>query len=246
MPTPRSKSTRSSTPKFAPLRSWGSPTSVCWCRIPDSQMIPLVLIVLIALLVTNEAEAFNSFQLVLVPHSRDCFYEKLAVGEKLDLSFEVYDGGNLDIDFWVTSPDDQILHSIFKQSTGTVEVKAEKEGSYTYCFSNQMSTVTQKVLTFSVHGPEERERYDEKYKGLSDEDFHSPLNEEIARLADAINSVMDEQFYMRDRLERHHKTAKSTNQRVAWWSIFQGLVLVGVCGFQVFYISRFFESKRLV
>ncbi|KAI9337021.1 supernatant protein factor C-terminal domain-containing protein [Zopfochytrium polystomum] len=188
----------------------------------------------------------GSFQITLDPHSRDCFYENLVIGDKLDVSFEVFEGGNLDIDFWLSSPTDQILNSRFKQSTGTFDMVAEKDGVYTYCFSNQMSTVSHKTLSFTVHGPEERTKFEEKYKGIAEDDFHSPLNQEIANLADQINAIADEQSYMRDRLERHHQTARSTNQRVAWWSVFQGIVLIAVCLFQVYFISSSFESKRLI
>jgi hypothetical protein len=38
------------------------------------------------------------------------------------------------------------------------------------------------------------------------EDFHTPLSEEISRLADTINAMTDEQWYLRERLGRHHKS----------------------------------------
>lgn len=44
----------------------------------------------------------------------------------------------------------------------------------------------------------------------------------------------------------HRNTAESTNARVKWWSVFQLGVLVVNCVFQVFYLKRFFEVKRIV
>lgn len=36
------------------------------------------------------------------PGEVDCYYEDLEVGERVTISYEVGDGGNLDIDFWVS------------------------------------------------------------------------------------------------------------------------------------------------
>ncbi|KAJ3332635.1 Carboxypeptidase A4 [Blyttiomyces sp. JEL0837] len=212
----------------------------------STRLIPtsLLLSVLIAIsLFISPSAASNSFQLQLNPHARDCFHEVLKVGEKFDIYFEVYDGGALDIDFWVSGPDERIIYNVFKQTTQTFAFTADQEGTHTYCFSNQMSSVTAKVLTFTIHGPLERLKYEEKYKD-SKEDFHTPLSEEIARLAETMQGVYDEQAYMRHRLTRHRETAISTNGRVVYWSLFETLVLIVVCAFQVFYLTQFFSGRR--
>lgn len=40
--------------------------------------------------------------------------------------------------------------------------------------------------------------------------------------------------------------AESTNDRVKYWSIVQTVMLFAVCGWQIFYLKRFFEVKRVV
>jgi hypothetical protein len=40
--------------------------------------------------------------------------------------------------------------------------------------------------------------------------------------------------------------AESTNDRVKYWSIIQTIMLFAVCGWQIFYLKRFFEVKRVV
>lgn len=40
--------------------------------------------------------------------------------------------------------------------------------------------------------------------------------------------------------------AESTNGRVMWWSLFEAATLVAVCLWQVYYLKRFFEVKRVV
>lgn len=101
-----------------------------------------------------------------------------------------------------------------------------------------------------------------------------PLEREIRELAESMSAVKDEQEYIVIRERQHrdsiylsltvlHSTcfyiltndfqhsclflaAESTNSRVKWWSLGQLGLLVGVCFWQIFYLKRFFEVKRVV
>ena len=73
-----------------------------------------------------------------------------------------------------------------------------------------------------------------------------PLEKEVRALSDMLNQVKDEQSYIVVRERTHRNTAESTNARVKWWSIFQLGVLVGEGVFQVWWLKRFFEVKRVV
>lgn len=54
----------------------------------------------------------------------------------------------------------------------------------------------------------------------------APIEREVRNLASGLQAVKDEQEYIVVRERRHRETAESTNSRVMWWSVFQGLVLV--------------------
>jgi len=47
------------------------------------------------------AQSYSAFTLIIPANKKTCFYERLVKGDRLDLSFQVAEGGNLDIDFWV-------------------------------------------------------------------------------------------------------------------------------------------------
>ncbi|BAE64086.1 unnamed protein product [Aspergillus oryzae RIB40] len=68
----------------------------------------------------------------------------------------------------------------------------------------------------------------------------------VRRLSEALAQVKDEQSYIVVRERVHRNTAESTNARVKWWSIFQLAVLIGEGIFQVWWLKRFFEVKRVV
>lgn len=83
----------------------------------------------------------------------------------MTVTYQVGGGGHLDIDFWVrglvrlqipvcsyrpqlADPDHNALGKHLKQSTGTVSITAKKDGRHEYCFSNQMSSVVDKLVRY--------------------------------------------------------------------------------------------------
>lgn len=64
----------------------------------------------------------------------------------MTVTYQVAGGGHLDIDFWMKGPGERIMNEQKKMDTGTYSFTAEQDGRFTYCFSNEMSTVTGKTL----------------------------------------------------------------------------------------------------
>lgn len=129
-----------------------------------------------------------------------------------------------------------IVHTHDVQS-GDHSFVAQLDGKYVYCFSNEKWSASSKEVSFNVHGivyvPESQAPAD-------------PLEHEVRALSQLLAQVKDEQSYIVVRERTHRNTAESTNARVKWWSIFQLGVLVGEGVFQVWWLKRFFEVKRVV
>ncbi|KAJ6539069.1 emp24/gp25L/p24 family/GOLD-domain-containing protein [Mycena capillaripes] len=168
---------------------------------------------------------------------KECFFEDLHKHDKMTVTYQVGGGGHLDIDFWLSDPDNRLLGKQIRQSTGTLSITAEKDGRHEYCFSNQMSAIADKIVSFNVHGV--------IYVG-EDADVVAPIEREIRTLANALQSVKDEQEYIVVRERTHRNTAESTNSRVKWWSVLQAIVLFLVVGWQIYYLKSFFEVKRVI
>ena len=136
------------------------------------------------------------------------------------------------------------------------------DGVYQYCFSNQMSTMTPKIVMFSMDigdAPSDATNDGEE------EPSHNKLEDMIKELSTALTGVKHEQEYMqvsvykledftnyllcklfqvRDRI--HRAINENTNSRVVMWSFFEALVLVAMTLGQIYYLKRFFEVRRVV
>ncbi|RDI87203.1 hypothetical protein Vi05172_g2657 [Venturia inaequalis] len=178
----------------------------------------------------------------LKAHTKECFHEQLHADDKMTVTFQVGDrefgsGNNLHIDFWIKNPNNAYEHHEPSATSGDYSFTAMVDGKYTYCFSNEHWNADSKEVSFNVHGivyvPESEAPTD-------------PLEKEVRHLAELMSQVKDEQGYIVVRERMHRNTAESTNARVKWWSLFQIIVLVGEGVFQVWWLKRFFEVKRIV
>lgn len=182
----------------------------------------------------------DAYVVTLDAHSEECFYEKAIAGTKLGFTFEVMEGGFLDIDVSIFDPDGNLLHQEPKSTSGKYTIEANKSGQYKYCFSNRMSTVTPKVVMFSVETAREVQHK------LSGAEGQEKLDEMIKSLTTSITSVKHELEYLSVRDRIHRQINETTNSRVVVWTWVEFFVLLGVSLGQVVYLKRFFEVRRVI
>ena len=61
---------------------------------------------------------------------------------------QVVTGGNYDVDMELTAPDGRSLYKDVKKQYDSFTWTAETKGEYKFCFSNEFSTFTHKVVYF--------------------------------------------------------------------------------------------------
>jgi len=168
--------------------------------------------------------------ITVTPQTRECFHESLHKDDKMSVTFQ----NNDEIDFWLMDPAGSALIKDLRSHAGDHSVVAKTDGRYLYCFSNEMEHQHEKEVSFNVHGV------------VYVPEVEDPLEREVRALSEELAQVKDEQEYIVVRERMHRNTAESTNARVKYWNILQILVLGANCVFQIFYLRRCFETKRVV
>jgi len=187
-------------------------------------------------------EISHAYFITVDAHAEECFYEKTTSGTKLGLTFEVAEGGFLDIDVTVTGPDGKAVYKGAKETNGKYTFVAHMDGVYKFCFSNQMSTMTPKIVMFTIEAGETAKAEDKE----ENEKHKNKLEDMIQELSLAMTAVKHEQEYMEVRERIHRAINDNTNSRVVLWAFFESFVLVAMTCGQIYYLKRFFEVRRVI
>jgi hypothetical protein len=187
------------------------------------------------------------YYVIVDAHTDECFFEKLTSGTKLLLTFEVIEGGFLDIDVKIHGPDQKEIYRGDRESSGKTTFSAHMDGTYTLCFSNKMSTMTPKMVMFTMDvGDTPKLDAEAGATGENVTLHHNKLEELVAELSASLSNVKHEQEFMEVRERIHRAINENTNSRVVMWSCFEAFILLAMAFGQVYYLKRFFEVRRVV
>ena len=194
--------------------------------------------ILVAILATFTIFQLTHCHLITIdPNEEDCFHETLKKGTKIKFTFEVLDGGSLDIDLTIKDPNNYVIHSEQRQSSGRYTIEANQEGPHTYCFANKLSTSAMKIVMFNI------EFTDVKSESDHEQDKLQNMVTELNALVTGVKHEMDF-LAARDRI--HRRVSERINARVSMWSMFEVLLTLIVAVGQTYYLKRFFEVRRKV
>ncbi|CAI2179103.1 5096_t:CDS:2 [Funneliformis geosporum] len=84
------------------------------------------------------------------------------------------------------------------------------------------------------------------YDALAKAEKLKPIDAELRKLEQVVQEIVDEMDYLRKREARMRDTNESTNERVKWFSLGSMIVFVGLGGWQIIYLKKFFQRKRLI
>lgn len=102
--------------------------------------------------------------------------------------FAVQSGGSFDVDFEIKDPNDKVILDGQRERQGDYVFTANTVGEYSFCFENDMSTLTDKLVDFDIMVESEPRREAPAKPGQLQEQT-SALEESIYRLNSQFMSI---------------------------------------------------------
>ena len=102
--------------------------------------------------------------------------------------FAVQSGGSFDVDFEIKDPNDRVILDGQRERQGDYVFTANTAGEYSFCFENDMSTLTDKLVDFDIMVESEPRREAPAKPGQLKEQT-SALEESIYRLNSQFMSI---------------------------------------------------------
>jgi len=162
-----------------------------------------------------------------------------------DTAQKVQSGGSFDIDYTVHSPTDRIVLDGQREKQGDfVFTATEAPGAYSFCFDNNMSALSDKLIDFEITIENEARSAALPAKQGAPAEQTSLLQESIYKISGQLSTITRNQKYFRTRENRNFSTVRSTETRIWRFSVIENVVMVGMAGLQVFVVRFFFQGAR--
>lgn len=203
-------------------------------------MYKIILILNICIFIQIHCENYElTFEL---PDSeRMCFQEVLQKQIKCVLEYQVIEGGNYDVDITLRGPSGGILYSDPRKQYDRFEWTTEEEGEYSFCFSNEFSTFTHKMIYFDFQfGEDEILRVDKTVPMQA----MTQIETSVLRIHQSLRSTIDYQTHHRLRESIGRSFAEDMNERVNFYSILQTIIICCAGIGQLFVLRSFFMDKH--
>ncbi|KAL3884633.1 hypothetical protein ACJMK2_024759 [Sinanodonta woodiana] len=177
----------------------------------------------------------------LPDNEKQCFFENIEKGTECTLEFQVITGGHYDVDMELTAPNGQILYKDVKKQYDSFTWTATDTGVHKFCFSNEFSTFSHKVVYFDFQVGDEQPI-------LKNIDAHATamtmLESTAVSIHEQLNEVLDYQTHHRLRESQGRVFAEDLNERVFYWSLGQTVLILIIGVGQVLVLRSFFTEKR--
>lgn len=132
-----------------------------------------------------------------------------------------------------------------EENQGDYVVSAGLIGEYSFCFSNEMSTWTDKLVDFEINM--ENEQSSAQYQKADDKDKPAKvteMEESLARISSSVTKIIRKQKYLRTRENRDFATVTSTEGRIFWFACLESCAIITMAYLQVYIVKNFFIIKK--
>lgn len=176
-----------------------------------------------------------------------CIYEEINANVLVVGDFKAFNKDNPSIpvyvDVRVTDPLGVIIHENRGQSSGQFAFTSKSAGEFQACFSvPDMQTASHAKLNLDWKTGVAATDWD----SIAKKEHLDQLGIEMRKLEGQIREIYAEMLQLQQREQEMRDLNEITNTRVAWYSIVSLAVCVGATVWQLWYLKKFFQRKKLL
>jgi hypothetical protein len=191
----------------------------------------------------------HSISFMLEPGQQKCLKDEVHKDILVTGDFKLSESiGGIKTDLTVLDTKGHMFYSKEDALEGKFAFTTDDYDQYEVCFKSTSPAgdlkgkiAAREVTIVLKHGVEAK-NYDETGKA----EKLKPLEQELRKLEDLSEAIVNDFSYMKQREEHMRDTNESTNTRVLYFSIFSMCCLFGLATWQVIYLRRYFKSKKLI
>jgi len=206
---------------------------------------------------------------VIVPAGQmHCYFQPMEKGTAFEIEYQVLEGGDLDIDFQMTSPAGVLLFNELRSEEGLHEIASAEEGDYKICFNNNFSRMTDKTVFWEVFVEDDYDYddYDDDYADYEDDEIAEAkkwrddlqnddstegmieekvqeMTKKLLKMKTNMHRTSQFQAILRAFESKDRNILEANLKRVNNWSTIHMAVMLTTAIFQVFLLRSFFSSK---
>ncbi|XP_033104929.1 transmembrane emp24 domain-containing protein 10-like [Anneissia japonica] len=183
--------------------------------------------------------------MMLPPNVKKCLKEEIHKDVLVTGEYKLSDAPGHKTSLHVGDSKGHTLYSKEDAHEGKFAFTTDDYDMFEVCFESKVSRgvrgAQREVSLDLKHGIEAK-----SYEDLAKAEKLKPMEVELRRLEDLSESIVNDFAYLRKREEEMRDTNESTNTRVLYFSIFSMVCLLSLATWQVFYLRRYFKSKKLI
>ncbi|XP_076909999.1 transmembrane emp24 domain-containing protein p24delta3-like [Bidens hawaiensis] len=143
----------------------------------------------------------------------------------------------------VTSPYGNILHHMDNVTHAQFAFTSTESGQYLTCFWADRPA---EGAALSVNIDWKTGIAAKDWESVARKDKIEGVELELRKLEGAVEAIHDNLLYLKRRESEMRGVSETTNSRVAWYSIYSlGICILASCA-QLWYLTRFFQKKKLI
>lgn len=186
------------------------------------------------------AQRCTATQFWVDPESSRCIAEELPERALLTGDYSIEPTVGFEGHIKVLGPLDSILFEKTTADPHHFAVTSVSSGIHKICFYNA-GNIRRKVTVAMRKGLEVDE-----HSAMARKDDVAQIEKQLDKMREMAVQIKEEMIYMRGREEEMRDTNESTNTRVLWFNIMTLSILVVMGLWQIHYLKRFFQMKKLI